>query len=256
MSLRTGCLIAVVVGWGSTAPVYAQVVVPNFYESVEGPGSSALPVHIQGNPWTFQLIVHENQLTSLVGKELTAISYRRSATEGGGYPIQTTSWAPYVIRLGPSVAPAAATGTFADNFSASPTQVRSGTLTVPPFAWPNQGVPGPNPFGPEISFDTPYLYTGGNLAMLITHPGSDNPNIGNALMDTAGTASPGRGTDFVYFAGQGFDVSSGSTSVFLPIVRFTAITPVTESETTLLAAGGALCAFAALRRFHRLRGYA
>jgi hypothetical protein len=223
------------------------------YENADGPASSPLPIHAQGNPWTFQLVLHESQLVAMLGMEITAISYRRSATEGGGYPLQTTTWSDYRIRMGPSVAPSAAAGTFASNFTAPATQVRSGSLTVPPFAWPNNGPPGPNPWGPEITFNTPYLYTGGNLAMLITHPGSDNPSIGNALIDSAGSASPGQGTAYRYFAGQGFDVASGSPSVFMPIVRFTTVAPVPEPGSALLAGAVVVVvgAVTALRRRRR-----
>jgi hypothetical protein len=243
--------MVVVVGLGSSAPVPAQtVVVPNIYGTAEGPGSTPLPIHIENNPWTLQLVYHENQLTGLVGTEITGIAYRRSATAGGGYPLQSTTWSNYVVRMGPSVAPGVATGTFATNFTASPTEVRSGTVTVPPFAWPNNGPPGPNPWGTEITFNTPYVYTGGNLAMLITHPGSDNPNIGDALIDTTGMASPGLGTNYAYFAGQGFDTLAGASSVFLPVVRFTS-QPVPEPATGLLACAVVAGFVAAARRWRR-----
>jgi hypothetical protein len=244
--------MVIVCGLGATAtaPAQVQVVAPNVYTNLEGPGSSGVPIDAQNRAWTFQLILHESQLTGLVGQEITGIAYRRSATEGGGYPFQTTTWSNYVVRLGPGVAPSAATGTFASNFTTPPTEVRSGSLTVPPFAWINNGPPGPNPFGPVIPFDTPYVYNGGHLAMLVTHPGSDNPNIGNALMDTAGTASPGRGTDFSYFASAGFDVGLGSSSVFMPVVQFTAV-PVPEPASCLLACAAAMGGVAGLRRLRR-----
>src|SRR5262249_33466392 len=218
-----------------------------------GTGVTAVPIDIQGHPWTIQLIYNQSQLTGLVGQDITGIAYRRGATLGGGYPLQTTTWSTYVIRLGPSVAPSAATGTYASNFTAAPTEVRSSSLTVAAFAWPNFGPPGPNPWGPVITFDTPYHYDGGSLAMLITHPGSDNTNIGNALMDTTNNTSPGIGTDYSYFANTGFDVLSGSPSQFMPIVQITAFTPVPEPASCLLVAGTALVvgAVAVLRRQRR-----
>src|SRR5439155_19166976 len=108
-----------------------------------------------------------------------------------------------------------------------------------------------NPWGPVIAFDTPYHYTGGNLAMLITHPGSDNTNIGNALMDTTTSTSPGLGSDFAYYANTGFDVSSGSSSAFMPIVQFTAVQPVPEPATCLLAGATLMGVGAAIRRLRR-----
>ena len=241
MGLCARCLPVVFLGLGWSSPVHAQsqVVVPNTYTNTDGLGVSSVPIDAQNRSWTFQLICNQSQLTGLIGQEITGIAYRRGATEGGGYPLVTTTWESYIIRVGPSVAPNAATGTFASNFTAAPTEVRSSSLTVPPFAWPNLGPPGPNPWGPVITFDTPFLYTGGDLAIQIAHPGSNNPSIGNALMDTTATASPGRGTDYSYFAGTGFDVSSGVSSVFMPIAQFTAVTPVPEPATSLLT-GAAL----------------
>src|SRR6516225_8288471 len=107
--------------------------------------------------------------------------------------------------------------------------------------------PGPNPWGPVITFDTPYHYTGGNLAVLITHPGSDNTLIGNALMDTTMTTSPGYGSDYSYYANTGFDVSTGSASGFMPIVQFTAVQPVPEPASPLMTAAAVIAIAAALR---------
>jgi hypothetical protein len=246
---------AIVIALGLASPpalsAQTQVVVPNVYTNTGATAVSAVPIHIQNNPWTFQLIYHESQLTGLIGKDLTAISYRRGATEGGGYPLQTTTWSNYVVRLGPSVAPSSATGTFANNFTAAPTLVNSGPWTVPFLAWQNFGPPGPNPWGPALAFDTPYHYTGGHLAMLITHPGSDNPFIGNALIDSAGSTSPGQGIDFTYRASTGFDAASGSASVFMPVVQFTAVQPVPEPTTCLLGGAAVLAAGAAVRRLRR-----
>jgi hypothetical protein len=252
MRFRTRSLMAVVMAFGLTSIVSAQVhvVAPNFYTNAEGPGSSSVPIHIQNNPWTFQLIINQSQLSGLVGTQITGIAYRHSAVMGGGYPLVTTTWSNYVVRLGESVAPSAATTTFSNNFTAGSTEVRSGAFTVGPNAWPNNGAPGPNPWGPTIEFDTPFLYTGGHLAMLITHPGSDNPNIGNALIDTTGMASPGLGTDFSYFAATGFDSLSGGASNFMPIVRFTGIPSVPEPGTCLLV-GGAFAGLASVSRWRR-----
>jgi hypothetical protein len=249
-------LTLAIFGLASSPPAHAQVnvVVPNVYTNTVGGGVSAVPIDIQGHSWTIQLVYNQNQLTDLLGQDITGIAYRRGApASGGGYPLQTTTWSNYVVRLGPSVAPTAATGTYASNFTAAPSQVRSGSWTVPPFAWPNNGPPGPNPWGPVLTFDTPYHYTGGNLAMLITHSGSDNPNIGNALMETTTSTSTGMGSDYVYYANTGFDVSSGSASGFMPVVQFTAVQSVPEPASCLLI-GAVVIALGATRRTPRCRG--
>jgi hypothetical protein len=246
MSRAPWLAVALLGCWPAAAHAQTQIVVPNAYQNLNGLGVSDLPIDIQGHSDTLQLIISGSQLTNLVGMDLTAISYRRGATQGGGYPLQTTTWSNYVIRLGPSVAPNSATGAFASNYTAAPTQVRSGPWTVPPFAWPNFGPPGPNPFGPDATFNTPYLYTGGNLALLITHTGSDNPNIGNALMDTTTHTSPGFGTDYSYFTDFSFDSALGSSTEFMPIVRFTAVAAVPEPGSVLTVA--ALVSFIVARR--------
>jgi hypothetical protein len=255
MRLPARSLTLAVFGLAASPPALAQVnvVVPNIYTNALGGGVSAVPIDIQGHSWTIQLIYDQGQLTNLVGQDITGIAYRRGApAAGGGYPLQTTTWSNYVVRLGPSVAPTAATGTYATNFTTAPTQVRSGPWTVPPFAWPNNGPPGPNPWGPVLTFDTPYHYSGGNLAMLITHAGSDNPNIGNALMETTTSTSPGLGIDFAYYANTGFDVSSGSASGFMPVVQFTAVQPVPEPASCLLT-GAVVLAVGVARRPPRRR---
>jgi len=228
-------------------PAQVNVVAPNFYTSTEGPGSSSVPIHITNNPWSFQLIIGASQLTGLVGTEITGFAYRHSAVMGGSYPLQTTTWSNYVVRMGPSVAPNAATGTFANNFTSTPTQVHAGAFTVSPGAWPNFGAPGPNPWGPILQFDAPYFYAGGDLAIFITHPGSNNPNIGDSLVDTTASTSPGLGTDYSYFASTGFDSASGATSVFMPIIRLTGVVSVAE-PTTLLLAGLVVAGFVVGRR--------
>jgi hypothetical protein len=254
VGLRARGLVAVALGLGLSSPAPAQevqVVVPNFYTNTNGTGVTAVPIDTQGHSWTIQLIYNQSQLTGLIGQDITGIAYRRGATAGGSYPLSQTTWDPYVVRLGPSVAPNAATGTFASNFTAAPTQVHSGSFSVPTFAWPNFGPPGPNPWGPVLSFDVPYHYAGGNLAMLITHPGSDNTNIGNALMDTTTSTSPGFGTDYSYFAATGFDVPSGAATQFMPIVQFTAAQPVPEAEACLLVGATLVGAGVVRRRLRR-----
>src|SRR5689334_1705831 len=101
MSRAPWLAVALVGWWAAAAP--AQVVVPNAYTNQNGLGVSALPIDIQGHPDTLQLVISGSQLTTLVGMDLTGISYRRGATMGGSYPLQTTTWSDYVIRLGPGV---------------------------------------------------------------------------------------------------------------------------------------------------------
>jgi hypothetical protein len=212
------------------------VVVPNIFTSAPGGAGSQSLIGVQNNPWTVQLIWNENQLTGLIGSQITSIRYRLNTVIPNGYPLQTTTWSDYRISMGGSVAPNQATGTYANNFVGSPVLVRSGPLTVPPFAWPTGGGGGtPHPFGVEIAFDTPFAYLGGPLAMLVTHPGSNNPDIGNALLESTSSSAPGNGTDFTRISSNNFNGLIGTTSVFSGVIQLTA-TPIPEPSSVALVA--------------------
>src|SRR4029078_10235117 len=158
------------------------------------------------------------QLTGLVNHNLTGVTYRLTNIIPGPYPLVTTTWAEYSIRLGQSVAPNAAGTNFANNFLTSSTLIRSGPLTVPPRAWPQGSPPAPSPWGIEITFNTPYLYTGGNLALLVTHPGSNNQDQGNSLLDASASSSPGLNTDYAEVAANSFNATAGNLSNFVTVV--------------------------------------
>jgi hypothetical protein len=220
------------------APAAAQVstTIPNIYATTSGTGLSNVLDSPQNNPWTVQLIWNANQLTNLVGMQLTSIHYRLGAAIPNGYPLTTTTWADYQISFGPSVTPAAASTTIANNFLATPTLVRSGPLTVSPLAWNTGGggPPNPNPWGVEITFQSPFIYTGGNLAMLVTHPGSNNPNQGNSLLDAASSTSAGNGVDYQFVAGNSFNATTGVLSPFSTTVLLSGITPIPEPSALIL----------------------
>jgi hypothetical protein len=107
-------------------------------------------------------------------------------------------------------------------------------LTVPPLAWPQGSPPAPSPWGIEITFNTPYLYTGGNLALLVTHPGSNNPDQGNSLLDASASSSPGLNTDYAEVAANSFNATAGNLSNFVTVVRFTGVPAAVPEPTTLL----------------------
>jgi hypothetical protein len=233
--------VVMALAWPVVAAGQSFVVAPNIYENTEGPGSSNSLIRNAGNPRTVQIIFSATQLTEMVNRNITGVTYRLSNVLPGGYPLVTTTWSQYQIRLGPSVAPASAGTTFADNFLTATTLVRTGPLTVPPFAWQVGSPPNPSPWGIEITFNTPYLYTGGNLGLLVTHPGSDNPDQGNSLLDSSGSASPGVGTEYTSFVSNEFNGSSGVSTVFVNVLRFTtSAASVPEPGTIALLAASAL----------------
>ena len=142
MRVRHFCT-TVIISLAIAVPTSAQVTtaVPNIYANTDGTGVSNILIGPTGNPWSVELIWNANQLTGLIGSEITSVKYRQSSAAPGGYPLTTTTWSDYRISFGASVAPSAASTTLASNFLVSPTLVRSGPLTVGPNAWPAGDIP-------------------------------------------------------------------------------------------------------------------
>lgn len=247
MNRLFGLAVALVASGG--ASTYAQVVVvPNIFATAPGGAGSLSLIGTQNNPWTVQLLWNENQLTGLVGSQINSLRYRLNTVIPNGYPLTTTSWSDYRISLGSSVAPNQATGTYASNFTTTPTLVRSGPFTVAPFAWPSGPGGGvPAPWGAEITFDTPYVYNGGHLAILITHPGSNNPDFGNALLESTSTSAPGNGINFNRVSSNDFNGLTGTQSVFSGVIQLNA-TPIPEPTSLAMFAAASIPILAWRRR--------
>lgn len=217
-------LVALLV-WGAwTAAIHAVAradffVTPNLYEHAEGPGANAVPLF--NAPRTIMMLYHADQLTGMRHHEISGITYRLINNLPGGYPIATTTWNNYEISLGRGVAPSAISSTIADNFIGPASLVRSGALIAPPFSWPVGTPPNPSPWGLELHFDTPFIYRGGHLAVLITHDGS-NGLAGNNLINSSSNSTPNVGIDFRALTGVGFRNPTGDIHNFVPILRFTA----------------------------------
>lgn len=140
----------------------ADVVVPNYGAATEADGSFALTSTATAGR-TFQLTIAANQLTGMVGQEISGLQFRLNGATTTAWPATAASFASWDIFIGPGVAPSAMSNTFASNFTSTPTQVRSGVLVVPAGSFPAGG--SPNAFGPTLAFTTPYLYSGGDLTL-------------------------------------------------------------------------------------------
>lgn len=147
----------------SVASATTTVVAPGASGSVEGSATFSM---LAATPRRFMLLVNQSELTSLVGMNLTGFSLRLNNSSGSAWPPANYTHSYFDVKLSEGVAPSARSLTFANNFVGPQTDVRAGSLTIPAGAF---GVGGsgttPNPFGPMIAFDTPYLYTGGHLAV-------------------------------------------------------------------------------------------
>jgi len=102
--------------------------------------------------------------------------------------------------------------------------VKHGPLSIGPNTFGTS--PLPNPFGSFVVFDMPYVYQGGDLVMLFTHPGSDSLN--SAFLDAVPTTSIDYGTTCRAISATTFSAASGAAAsativqiVFTPSIRAT-----------------------------------
>src|SRR5207302_8764496 len=116
------------------------------------------------------------------------------------------------VYLGPSnFAPGSLSTSPAANQGAGTMQVRSGPLTFPANSFP--GGSSPNAFGPEITFSTPYTYTGGDLLLTLRYTAAS----GQLLFDFQNTPDAQFRSAFDYNATTMPDSSPGSY-----VLKFTA----------------------------------
>lgn len=164
-------------------------VMPNAYSGTAGTGTFTGPlVNAQR---TYQLLINSNQLTALIGNNITALTWRIPANATGAWPTADVTFTNYDIYLAESVAPSQRRLTFDSNIVGSKIQVRSGSLLIPANAYPFGG--NPNNFGAEITFNNPYTYNGGHLLIEIRHTGFTGTSRTN---DALLTSTSGYGTNF------------------------------------------------------------
>src|SRR5262245_19919022 len=100
MSRRQICaFLTISLGLAAPAPAQVSTTIPNVYANLNGTGVSNILIGQTNNPWTVELIWNANQLTSLVGMQLTSVRYRLGGVVPGGYPLQTTTWSDYRISF-------------------------------------------------------------------------------------------------------------------------------------------------------------
>ncbi len=148
-------------------PPSGSVVVPNAYETIPGTGTFLGPLANAAR--TYQWLIQASQITSLVGKNLTGLKMRIPTSSTANWPTTDVTYTNYDIYLSGSVEPANRSLTFANNIVGPQTQVRSGSLFIPANSYTFGNTP--NDFGPEIVFNTPWLYTGGNVLVELRHSG-------------------------------------------------------------------------------------
>ena len=238
----------------------AQIVtIPNEFANVEG--SSGGEGTALGN---FDNTVHTVYNASLLaaaglnaGDVLNGLQFRLNGPDN--VPIWSVT--DYQIRLGTSNFSAGdLRNDFADNRGADYTLVRSGALTLDGTEFdgsstaPTAGPGTPNAFGPLWTFDTNFVYNGGDLLLEYTHTEIDNALNQPGVQQTAradgvtgfagvqtlfggGFDADARsfGTEGVFDADGNTLTSAGSVG-FAPIVQFSVV-PEPSSAALLMGLG-------------------
>lgn len=168
-------LLMGVVGLSLVSPVqYASTLtLPNSAQFAEGATSSSTTAGVLGTGnFTNQFFYTSALLSSIpVGYEITGFRVRADAgLATGTYPSAALHWNNYDVTLAEAAVSITAFGS-SSNVAANmlnPQQVLSGALDIAVNSFTDSAASF-NPFGPLISFTTPYLYQGGDLIFLVSH---------------------------------------------------------------------------------------
>ncbi|MBF8456748.1 T9SS type A sorting domain-containing protein [Kaistella sp. G5-32] len=136
-----------------------------------------------------QFIIDDTLLTTLVGKNLTTISFRLPASTTDAWPPNALTMSSFEIYLSNSVEPADRQLDFPANVVGPQTKVRLGSLPIPAGALTVGS--NPNQFSFKIPFTSLWKYNGGNLLIEIRHSGT---GISSRSVHAASTSSAGYGT--------------------------------------------------------------
>ena len=141
----------------------ADFVAPSSLAVAEGDFYFGLSLNIE-----YQQLYGVSQLVGLSpGDTITGMQFRFDSSEPTG-PGSTITSEHFDVYLGPSNFPVGSLSqSVAGNQGVGTVQVRSGPVTFPVMSFP--GGSSPNAFGPLITFDTPYTYSGGPLLLTLAY---------------------------------------------------------------------------------------
>lgn len=217
----------------------ADGVVPNAFAATEAPGTFSLTSSGTAGR-TYQMTIAASQLTGMVNHNISGMTFRVNNASTAAWPPANVSFASWDIYMGQGVAPSAMSNTFASNFIGGATQVRSGGIAFAAGSF-TAGAAGstPNAFGPMITFNNSYLYTGGDLALEIRF----SQQIGSTVQspfDAVAASDPnnGWGTLFAARWTSSMTGTTGSNGNFL-VTNFQSA-PVPEPATMAVLGLGAL----------------
>ena len=193
-----------------------SVVVPNANATTRGTSQLNTIIRNAGFPRTYQYGINAAELTGIpIGSTITGVSLRFQAFAANtvSWPPADITWTNYDIWVGPATPTATWVADPMQNFSATPQQARSGPMTLDAKVFSNQNLPAPtpNPWAEFFfSFQNQFLYLGGDLAMLFSHPGSTDPNVAlypETVASSAATYGVGR-TQPIYPVGAATTVTT------------------------------------------------
>ena len=232
-SLAVLCVLA------CASPLVAQQqVVPTDRDATPGDGTFLGP--LSNATRRYQMLINEGELTSLVGQQLNGVAFRLTSGATAAFPAADLTYADYDIFVGPGVDPSLRSLTFENNRVGPQTQVRDGPLSITAGSY--QITSSPRPFGPDITFNTPYLYTGGDLIVELVHSTSDGTSVSNDALLASGGPANGYGTRFNALWTANLASPTGAQGNFT-VARLSA---VPEPGTMTVALGGMM--LLALRR--------
>jgi hypothetical protein len=232
----------------SVSAARAAVVMPSAY--ADTPGNTGFLFSMSTSITTQNLfkpadMTGLNVLDQIIGFRL------RGNGAGVGYPppgvTQPQTWPRFDIAMG--VGPTDLSTTLANNFVGPPMQVRTGALAMGLGFFPGTGTP--RDWSQLIAFDTPYTYTGGNLALQVR---STTSGVGYLIDATGGLGIPSGKTTGEWVVGIGSNPTMSNAAGVINgnwIVQFETIPAPEPSSLSLLALGAGI---ALSRQRGRARG--
>lgn len=216
--MRIGWLAGIALAT-SGAALAGQTVVPNAFAATGGESGLNTFIRDQGNPRAGQLLISASQLGAITpGWQITGMYFRLFSSTtfnpAGTWPAAPISWNNYEVRVGTAaLGVGGASTTFANNLGGDTILARSGNLTLPANSFAGgANTPATNPWGPLISFTTPYTYGGGDLVIEIRHDGGTFTPT--RFLDAVGTANPAYGTAFRSITATSFGATTGTNAAF------------------------------------------
>ncbi|MCE9540765.1 MAG: T9SS type A sorting domain-containing protein [Bacteroidetes bacterium] len=198
-------------------------VMPNAYSATGGTGAFTGPLANAAR--TYQWLINANQLTAMVGGNITSFAMRIPTSSVANWPATDVTYTNFDVYIAPSRPPSQRSLTFDSNIVGTKIQVRSGSLLVPANSYTFGSTP--NAFGPAITFTTPYAYSGGDLLIELRSSGFSGTSRTN---DAILTSTSGYATNFSACWTGSYTGVTGSQGNFCVIQLNDDITPVELSS--------------------------